>query len=217
MLGYVDVTSRVKIVDIPSKPFTKIALDLKVVGPDYDVPFVLVVVDYTTRYVVLTPLMNKTAAKVAEVLYEEVILVFGAPEMMVTDGGTEFYNSTLRKYCSENGIQFQLSNTERQAENGKAEVFHKILMRRVRPTMASSPVPIRFWPECYKYMAMIENYIPKRRLHGKSAYECLYKRKPHISDIQVWGSLCWAHIPEKNRKDKTHRLSATGLTAVGCI
>ena len=75
-------------------------------------------------------------------------------------------------------------------------------MSQVLPTMATSPLGIKYWPESYKYLALMENRIPKIRLGDESPYEILYKKKAYIADFQVWDSLCWANIPAKERKEK---------------
>ena len=55
-----------------------------------------------------------------------------------TDGGTEFVNDAVIKYCTEKGIIFQRSNVESQEENGSAERAHQTTMGMVRSALIGS-------------------------------------------------------------------------------
>ena len=52
--------------------------------------YILTACDSFTRFVIATPLRNKTALTVA--LVHEVVLKFGIPHCILTDLGTEFQN-----------------------------------------------------------------------------------------------------------------------------
>ncbi|EGZ17941.1 hypothetical protein PHYSODRAFT_447143, partial [Phytophthora sojae] len=43
----------------------------------------------------------------------------------------------------------------------------------------------------------------------KSPYEMVHGKPPDISDLHIWGSICFAHVPKVRSKDK--KLSARGI------
>ncbi|KAK9525277.1 hypothetical protein VZT92_016004 [Zoarces viviparus] len=78
-------------------PFERIAMDL--IGPFHRSArgycFVLVQVDYATRYPEAVPLRNISAKSVAQALFQ-VISRVGIPKEIMTDQGTSFMSRTLR-------------------------------------------------------------------------------------------------------------------------
>jgi hypothetical protein len=81
----------------PTRPFELVGVDL--VGP---LPVtarghntLLVCVDYYTRWPVVVPLRDATAASVAEALVEYVFLAYGAPEVLLSDQGAQFTSELL--------------------------------------------------------------------------------------------------------------------------
>ena len=60
---------------------------------------------------------------------------------------------------------------------------------------------------------MYKNYVqvrtPVARLNWISPYEKAYKVSPDLGRLKPWGSVCYAHVPEEKRKDKS--LSARAI------
>ncbi|GMF57814.1 unnamed protein product [Phytophthora fragariaefolia] len=55
-----------------------------------------------------------------------------------TDGGTEFHNTVVKRYCIKKALIFQQSNVESQEENGSAERAHQTVMGNVRCALVGS-------------------------------------------------------------------------------
>ena len=53
------------------------------------------------------------------------------------------------------------------------------------------------WKEKY-----LRNRVPTRSLKKTTPYERWYGRKPDLSHIKVFGCMCYAYIPDTNRKGK---------------
>jgi hypothetical protein len=51
------------------------------------------------------------------------------------------------------------------------------------------------------YMTYVQNRTPM--------YEMVYGKPPNVSNLPVWGSVCFAHVPAALRKDK--KLSARAI------
>ena len=66
---------------------------------------VLVVVDYFTRYVQAFVMKNHMARTTARVLYNNYFSVFGFPQCLMSDQGTEFCVNVIAAMCSLLGIE----------------------------------------------------------------------------------------------------------------
>ena len=88
-------------------PFEKISVD--VTGP---LPasrdgkrYLLGIIDNFSRYPVLVPLRSATAISIAKVIYTRWISIFGVPQVIHSDRGTEFENSLILELCQLLGVR----------------------------------------------------------------------------------------------------------------
>ena len=66
---------------------------------------ILVVVDHFTRYVQAFITKNHTARTTAQVLYNNYFSVFGFPQRLMSDQGTEFCGKVIAAMCSLLGVE----------------------------------------------------------------------------------------------------------------
>lgn len=80
-------------------PFQILAVDI--MGPfprsSQGNSYLLVAVDWFTKYTLLCPLRKANAVKVVDFLEKQVFLVYGVPQFIICDNGTEFNNTTFKK------------------------------------------------------------------------------------------------------------------------
>jgi len=80
-------------------PFEYVHIDLmKVIKSKAGYKYVLVVIDYASRFVSLEPLYHKDMVELAQALLE-VFCVFGFPQRMKSDNGKEFINRLVAELC----------------------------------------------------------------------------------------------------------------------
>jgi len=60
-------------------------------------------------------------------------------------------------------------------------------------------VPGRFWAECMRTAAYIINRLPQPKLGFKSPHELLWKLKPVVSHLKVFGCVCYVFVPDHLR------------------
>ena len=64
--------------------------------------YILLVVDYVSKWVEAIPTRNNDAKVVANFLHSHIFTRFGTPRALIIDGGTHFFNkiidNVLRKY-----------------------------------------------------------------------------------------------------------------------
>ena len=69
--------------------------------------FILVVVDYFTKWVELFPLQSTKAAAIAQIFLDQVICRFGFPIRVISDNGVQFLSKIFVQLCLLLGIQHQ--------------------------------------------------------------------------------------------------------------
>ena len=88
---------------------------------------VLVVVDHFTRYVQAFVTKNHTAMTTARVLYNNYFSVFGFPQCLMSDQGTEFCGKVIVAMCSLLGVEKIRTTPYHPQTNGLAERVHQML------------------------------------------------------------------------------------------
>uniref|UniRef100_A0A8C5Q0W8 Gypsy retrotransposon integrase-like protein 1 n=3 Tax=Leptobrachium leishanense TaxID=445787 RepID=A0A8C5Q0W8_9ANUR len=114
-------------------PFERIAMDL--VGPLVKSArghqYILVVLDYATRYPEAMPLRNSSAKSIAK----ELVLMFsrvGIPKEILTDQGTPFMSRVMRELCKLMGIKQLRTSVYHPQTDGLVERFNKTLKSMLR-------------------------------------------------------------------------------------
>jgi len=106
--------------------------------------FLLVGVDYFTKWIEAEPLATISAAKVKGFVWKNIICRFDIPHTIVFDNGRQFTDHTLIAYYEELGIHHVTSSVEHPQTNGQAEAANKIILNELkkRSGMAKGN-----WPE----------------------------------------------------------------------
>ena len=104
---------------------------------------VLVVVDHFTRYVQAFVTKNHMARTMAQVLYNNYFSIFGFPQCLMSDQGTEFCGKVIAAMCSLLGIEKIWTTPYYPQTNGSAERVHQMLQRMIGKL---DPEKRRKWP-----------------------------------------------------------------------
>ena len=93
-------------------PFTQWGIDI--VGPlpqdKGQVKFLLVAIDYFTKWVEVEALTTITEARIKSFVWKNIICRFGISRMIITDNGRQFDKQGFRDFCSGLGIKNQFSS-----------------------------------------------------------------------------------------------------------
>ena len=112
------------------RPFQRISVDLveykSLSKSATGVPckFVLSIMDHLTRFAILTPIPNKAAETVARVIIDRLISVFGPPETLHSDQGTEFENKIIHQLQTILGYEKTRTTPYRPQGNSVSERVH---------------------------------------------------------------------------------------------
>ncbi|KAL8134680.1 hypothetical protein AgCh_009635 [Apium graveolens] len=81
--------------------------------------FLIVAIDYFTKWIEAKPLAKITTKQVAQFLWENIMCRYGIPRILVTDNGTQFNNGEFKKYCEENEIELRFTSVAHPQAKGK--------------------------------------------------------------------------------------------------
>lgn len=113
---------------VVNKPWQMISVDI--VGPlprsTKGFTYILSVVDCFTKFALFFPMRSATASQVTQKLEEGVLLLFGAPQYLLTDNGVQFRSREFRNLASSYKTQI-LFNAYYHAQANPVERVNRVL------------------------------------------------------------------------------------------
>src|SRR6266511_1044949 len=111
------------------EPFYQIGIDI--VGPlpltSLGNKYIIVAIDYFTKWTEAKALKEATAEEVATFIYEEIICRHGPPRRIISDRGTHFNNKIVEELLKKFGTKHRLSTPYHPKTNGLVERFNRTL------------------------------------------------------------------------------------------
>nr|KYP52363.1 Retrovirus-related Pol polyprotein from transposon 17.6 [Cajanus cajan] len=109
-------------------PFNRWGIDI--LGPFpiavRQLKFLIVVVDYFTKWVEAEPIATISAERVKYFMWKSIVCRFGVPYIIVADNGTQFASSRVQQFCRDLGIKMLFTSVEYPQSNGQAEEANKV-------------------------------------------------------------------------------------------
>ena len=137
---------------------------------------VLVVVDHFTRYVQAFVTKNHMVRTMARVLYNNYFSIFGFPQHLMSDQGTEFYGKVIVAMCSLLGIEKIRTTPYHPQTNRSAEQVHQMLQCMIGKL---DPQKRKKWPA--HIGSIIIAYNSTRSLVTRySPYYLMFGRRPRL-------------------------------------
>nr|GFA51824.1 retrovirus-related Pol polyprotein from transposon TNT 1-94 [Tanacetum cinerariifolium] len=115
-----------------------------------------------------------------------------------TDNGTKIFNQTLREFYENVGISHQNSVARTPQQNGVVKRRNRTLVEVARTMLIFSKVPLFLWAKAINIACYTQNRSLIRLRHNKTLYELMQNKKPDLSFLHVFGSLCY---PTNNHED----------------
>uniref|UniRef100_A0A8C3HS24 Gypsy retrotransposon integrase-like protein 1 n=1 Tax=Chrysemys picta bellii TaxID=8478 RepID=A0A8C3HS24_CHRPI len=170
-------TPKAPLVPMPliETPFERVAMDL--VGPlpksSAGFQYILVMLDYATRFPEAIPLRNITAHTIAD----ELVKIFarvGLPREILTDQGTNFTSRLLRQVCELLGVKQLRTSVYHPQMDGLVERFNRTLKDMLRKF---PPEDLRRWDQLLPPLLLAVREVPQSSTKF-SPFELLYGRRP---------------------------------------
>ncbi|GKV18246.1 hypothetical protein SLEP1_g28653 [Rubroshorea leprosula] len=94
--------------------------------------FLVVAVDYFTKWIEAKPFSTTIERKIKEFLFNSILCRFGIPKRIIADNGPQFRAAALRSFCNDYGIELALTSVYTPQSNGQAESANKIVLRGLK-------------------------------------------------------------------------------------
>ncbi|XP_021991096.1 uncharacterized protein LOC110887837 [Helianthus annuus] len=115
-------------------PFQQWGIDM--VGPFPEAPgavkFIIVAVDYFTKWVEAKAPASTTSTVVKRFIWEQIICRFGLPLRIITDNGTNFAADDLERWFKELHIEHTFSSVAHPQGNGQVEAVNKSIVDGIK-------------------------------------------------------------------------------------
>ena len=162
--------------------------------------YFIIMVDDCTRYRWFQPLKKKSQAldKVKSFISAFRNAYGVTVSKFRSNGGGEFI--AMKPYFEEEGIQWETSVPDNQAQNGVSEHSIQTVVEKARTMLIASGLPPRLWAEAINCAVYILNRLPTSALENITPYEALEKKKPELGHIRVFG--CDAYVYDEKAKSK---------------
>nr|XP_025661621.1 uncharacterized protein LOC112757229 [Arachis hypogaea] len=116
------------------RPFGTWGIDL--VGPFPMAPgqlrYLIVAIDYYTKWIEAEPLSTITATQCRKFLWRQIITRFGIPEIVISDNGTQFTDKKFREFLEGLRVSHRFSSVEHPQTNGQVESANKIIVKGLK-------------------------------------------------------------------------------------
>jgi hypothetical protein len=94
--------------------------------------FLIVGVDYFTKWIEAEPLAKITAFNILRFFKRNILARFGIPHSVVTDNGTQFTDKKFREFLAALGITQHFTSVEHPQTNGQAEAANRVILRGLK-------------------------------------------------------------------------------------
>ena len=106
--------------------------------PSFNNLYILLAVDYISKWVEAIPTCTNDAKVVAQFLCNHIFSRFGTPRALITDNGTHFCNKMLDKVLLKYGVRHRTSLAYHPQTNGQAEVSNREIKTILEKTVNNS-------------------------------------------------------------------------------
>ncbi|XP_073035179.1 uncharacterized protein [Primulina eburnea] len=110
--------------------------------------FLLVFVDYFSKWIEAEPLAKITEQKVLKFLWKNILCRFGVPGRIISDNGRQFEGKKITTWCQE----MKITSVAYPRANGRTEVVNRIIVQALKSRLHVLPVEIgktSAWVESY--------------------------------------------------------------------
>jgi transposase InsO family protein len=97
--------------------------------------YILVVVDYVSKWVEALPCQATDAMHPKRMFLEVIFLRYGDPRIVISDGGSHFIDQTFRKALMEVGVDHRIATPYHPQTSGQAETSNKQIKNILQKTM----------------------------------------------------------------------------------
>ena len=97
--------------------------------------FLMVAVDYFTKWMEAEPLMQMTEDKMENFDQKSIIYRFGLSYTIITDNSQQFDNQNFKEFCAKLHITYKFTSVGHPQSNDEVEVTNRIILHNLKIRM----------------------------------------------------------------------------------
>ena len=117
------------------------------------------------------------------------------------DNAKEFTHGVFAEKMKQLGIEQQTSIEYEHEQNGSAERTNRIILDKTRAILIDSGLDKVYWPYACLTATFVTNRSPAQGMNV-TPIEAFTDIKPNLKNLRVFGSRCWAKIPNEKLKGR---------------
>lgn len=106
----------------------------------------------------------------------------------------------MNEFCDGKGITHEVIAQYTPQQNGVVERGNKTLVEMTRCLLKGKKLPHSLWGEAVSTAAYLLNRCPIKALADCTLEEAWTGIKPSVSNLKIFGSVCFKHVPDVKRK-----------------
>ena len=177
------------------EPFSTWAID--VVGPmptpknnTHCKKYIITAVEYVTRWTVAQAVVNHTGKDIRRFIGKEIVSKFGAPKLLITDGGPKLVANATKVYLAKQGIGQNVTTPYHPQANGRVKRLNGSLTQALAKLTADNPLA---WAQ-HLPTALMVCRVRVNRGTGVSPYKAVFGTDPVFNST---GTVPKLIIPEQ--------------------
>jgi hypothetical protein len=157
--------------------------------------------DDATRYSAIYLLRSKADVSATFADYDRKVFNYTGKRCQTirSDNGTEYFNNLLLSYCSQHGIITSSSDRYTPQGNSRAERLNRTVLEGTSAMLFDKDLPVELWGYAAICFVHLKNRSPHSALRNTTPYEAKYQKLPDLSNVRVFGSTAYTHIPKQLR------------------
>jgi hypothetical protein len=161
------------------QPFQRWGLDLIGVLPKtrQGNRWIITAIDYATGWPIAKALPEATEEAVAEFIFSEIYMHYGAPQELFTDGGKNLWGSVVQEYLKKIRTHHHGTSPYHPRTNGKVERLNGILGGMLGKMLLGKPT--KHW-DLYLDQALFACRVRTNTTTKTSPFYLLYGKHPHL-------------------------------------
>ncbi|KAH7460339.1 Retrovirus-related Pol polyprotein from transposon TNT 1-94 [Phytophthora ramorum] len=116
------------------------------------------------------------------------------------DGAREFATNSLKAFYEVEGIEQQTTVPYAHQTNGTAERAIRTIVTIGRSMLHHAKLDKCFWAEAAMTAIYVKNRLPSPKVEHKTPFEIVYKAKPSVKHMRVFGCQTYILTPKEKRR-----------------
>jgi transposase InsO family protein len=101
--------------------------------------YVVVVVEYFSKWIKAKPLATITSATVQKFFWQNIVCRFSVSKAITVDNGTQFDAETFKGFCDQIGTKIHFASVRHPKSNGLVEKANGIIITRIMKSIFNQP------------------------------------------------------------------------------